>query len=390
MRAVELQPTKLAGLTSLRFFAALLVVFHHTVPREQIEWLPLVGTFCLDHGVSFFFVLSGFILTHVYLDRETGWREFFVARIARVWPAHVAALLLGIALGIYSIGAFWRLPLNLALLHSWLPVQRSYFAYNAVSWSVSTELAFYLLFPLLISDFRRTWWWKLGGSLLLVAGVIACCEWLQVPGESAGRMAPTRTGLLCIWPVSRLFEFVLGMCVCLFFKRTCDAGGSRWLWTCAECGIVVLAVANACSLRFLWGTNPSLNEYLLHSSSSLSLAGVILVFAFGRGLVSATLRWTALVFLGEISYSIYLLHMLIFSFLLGRCGGSFITAHMIFWPVLLCAAALNYRFVEAPMRGRLKGWLSRRPKADSASHAECPLPHSVSGKKRKLLELART
>jgi|GEM_PF-4671008 len=59
----------LESLTSLRPFAALLIVVHHTVSRDQIEQFPYLAKFCRDHGVSFLFVLSGFILTYVSLPR---------------------------------------------------------------------------------------------------------------------------------------------------------------------------------------------------------------------------------------------------------------------------------------------------------------------------------
>src|SRR5580765_5922555 len=87
-------PKKLEVLTSLRFFAAALIVVQHSrgsfgLPEQWGE------PFMFDQGVAFFFVLSGFILTYVYPSLDTfGRRRFVLARIARVWPAHVAALIL--------------------------------------------------------------------------------------------------------------------------------------------------------------------------------------------------------------------------------------------------------------------------------------------------------
>ena len=77
---------RLNALTSLRFFAAFVVMLHHFISGS----LGFAGA---AHGVAFFFVLSGFILTSNYPHLST-WqdrRSFLLARFARIWPAHVAA-----------------------------------------------------------------------------------------------------------------------------------------------------------------------------------------------------------------------------------------------------------------------------------------------------------
>jgi peptidoglycan/LPS O-acetylase OafA/YrhL len=73
----------------MRFFAAAMIVVFHSGGR-------LTTLFALEQGVSFFFVLSGFILTYVYPTLSGGHRlrDFYVARVARIWPAHLATFLL--------------------------------------------------------------------------------------------------------------------------------------------------------------------------------------------------------------------------------------------------------------------------------------------------------
>ena len=85
---------KLDPLTSLRFFAAAMIVIGHS--HRLIGSLNLANTFSLAQGVSFFFVLSGFILAYNYpsLPTKSDVLHFFKARIARIWPAHVAAIIL--------------------------------------------------------------------------------------------------------------------------------------------------------------------------------------------------------------------------------------------------------------------------------------------------------
>src|SRR5207247_2593909 len=117
----------------------------------------------LAQGVSFFFVLSGFILTYVYGDlRRDGWRRYFAARIGRIWPAHLALF----AYVVVALPLEQRTPpgsnhlpnalANVFLVQAWMPDFRFIGAFNNVSWSLSVEVFFYLLFPLLIL-FRDRW-----------------------------------------------------------------------------------------------------------------------------------------------------------------------------------------------------------------------------------------
>src|SRR5438309_3517405 len=91
--AAQPAPSKLHALTSLRFFAAAMIVMLHA--QGYFGEIPVLGHFVLTQGVCFFFVLSGFILTYAYpaLDRA-GTMRFLVSRLARIVPLHLVALLL--------------------------------------------------------------------------------------------------------------------------------------------------------------------------------------------------------------------------------------------------------------------------------------------------------
>src|SRR5439155_19441149 len=130
--------------------------------------LPL--HFALGQGVSFFFVLSGFVLAYNYprLDGAKAIGGFYVARIARIWPAHIASALLFVVLianiSYFTLPAGSRALITLAhvtMTQAWIPLSRFITAYNTVSWSISTEFFFYLAFPLLAANWRSTWRMKL-------------------------------------------------------------------------------------------------------------------------------------------------------------------------------------------------------------------------------------
>ena len=158
---------KLDQLTSLRFFAALMIVYHHSTGQFGIKGISGIN---FGQGVSFFFVLSGFILAYVYPKLES-WIEikrFLRARVARLWPGYVASFLLGFWLAPYA----WDTKIaitNLLMVQAWIPMSSYYFSYNAVSWSISTEFFFYFIFSFLIINWNSTWLIKLGlsGALLI-------------------------------------------------------------------------------------------------------------------------------------------------------------------------------------------------------------------------------
>ena len=136
------------ALTGLRLFAALAILLWHSQTGYFFR-LGAFRPFFLAGAVPLFFVLSGFVLT-IGIEKYRSWLDFFVARIARIWPAHLAALAFFIAvLFPFSIdliqqpGGMRRLILNIFLLQDWSPNQATFWSYNAPSWSVSCEMFLY-------------------------------------------------------------------------------------------------------------------------------------------------------------------------------------------------------------------------------------------------------
>ena len=191
----------------------------HSVNAFRI-WDSSKIPFPLGQGVSFFFVLSGFILTYVYPSLSGGHRirDFYVARIARIWPAHFVTFLLLLWLipsgGWVWNGAWQIVAANLFLVHGWIPTACYYFFFNGPSWSIWTEAFFYLAFPFLIWRLDRSWWWKLLCTAAFVAAVLCLTDLLKLPPHDPKNYSQvTAHGLACINPLVRILEFVFGMAV---------------------------------------------------------------------------------------------------------------------------------------------------------------------------------
>ena len=356
---------KLDALTGLRFLAAAMIVAHHSTALQ----IP-VPNFALDHGVSFFFVLSGFIIAYAYpkFDSKGDVLKFLVARIARIWPAHFVALLLAVAL--------LQLPLdrmflaNAFLLHGWIPSWPWYFSYNAPSWSISTELFFYIAFPVLIWKWNRSWWWKWMGSIILVMALIRFGEIMRLPAVSHSD-EPTLHGLLYINPLARLFEFTTGMVAYLVFQKCQPASDELGEISFTLLEILALTLAaysivsgasRAILAQYFVGTGM---QWLAHTSDVLIFPLVIVVFAFGRGWLSFFFGSPPLVLLGEISFSIYLVHLTIFDFYIRQRQIDHVGPDYLGLAVCLAAtlalAFVIWVIVESPCRSAAKRWLKKSP-----------------------------
>jgi len=154
-------PEHLPALTSVRFFLALgVVIFHYQVNMlpEDASGFSLIERSRL--AVDFFFILSGFVLAHVYGKQvrsgSYSHRRFLIARFARIYPAHIAMLAFmgGLAILAMMLGQSFQADLYTvsgwlsaaALIHSWFPAGLPN-EWNGPSWSLSAEWGAYLLFP---------------------------------------------------------------------------------------------------------------------------------------------------------------------------------------------------------------------------------------------------
>ncbi|MEJ0015483.1 MAG: acyltransferase [Acetobacteraceae bacterium] len=374
---------KIDSLTSLRFFAAALIVIGHS--RGVFGIPPLwFGGLNNSLGVSFFYVMSGFILTYVYRGMTTRQeaRHYLVARFARIWPAHFVTFLLAFAVAPYLadivLTPFGLLcaALNLALLQAWVPIQVVYFSYNAVAWSISAEVFFYLMFIWLIRDIERTWLTKILFGLGLAGLMIGIAMVFRLPLYAENAYTVDTAALTYISPASRIFEFIVGMAAAVGYFRLRDRPRAGAVAANAlEIGCLLVALAPL-AIPVGWFDYGMITLvlpkqvclWLQRSYAAPAFALFIMVIARQEGIVSSILRCRTLVVLGEISYAVYLLHQLLIRWWLvhgSRFAGILpdAMAYLLFWILTLVGSFIIWRFVETPARRWLTGRLDRRPAA---------------------------
>ncbi len=364
----------LRPLTSVRFIFALLVVLFHGLTGHMQGWPDPVRA-VIDHGsvgVSFFFILSGFILAYSYRGRIRGAddrRAFWLARAARVLPAYYLAFLLFLPLAIYGAAsapdvqaAFGRAlviaGLQLTLTQSWIP--EAAVAWNGPAWSLSVEAVFYLLFPFLLPPLE-----KLSGRGLVIAALLAyaASQGAAVLIDALGPADVARviTGALGMseqtlggsalfftyFPPLRVPEFVFGAALGLLFVRSPPM--PAW----AQMPAVAVGVAGVwATFSYLDGPVP----WTAISNGFLAPALALILFGLAR---SQSQLWNheSFVRLGDASYSLYLLHIPIMEWMkaidaatFNLQQGAFLNFFLIYLAVAILASLASLTFVEEPMR----------------------------------------
>ncbi len=351
----------LPALTGIRAIAAGMVLFLHlnqAIPNAGLGALPFIHYGYL--GVDVFFVLSGFIISHVYgqeLARFDGRRygKYLWYRFARLYPVHVAVLLVLILMvfGMQAAGITPNTPANwdftaliwqFTLTHAWGFTPEA--TWNGPAWSISLEFLAYLLFPvflLMMRPFRR--------PLIALAGVAALCailaglflvfEW-RIKAALGGGPGIARV----------LVEFGVG---CLLYAAWRNTARSRW-WDLAA----VLSLA-----AFVAAAWFRISDLALVPVLALGVFAV----ALSSGLAHRLLASRAMVWLGEISYAVYMVHFAVILVLLRLLGWTGLDQAGMGPSLLILAgtvalvifiAALAHYAVERPARKLLRNIPRRR------------------------------
>lgn len=322
------------GLNGIRALAVLAVVWHHTHPGY---FLPSSHRGFL--GVDVFFVLSGFLITTLLLEEfeasgRISLRDFYLRRSLRIFPLYYTTLLLLALQAAFSGSAQGRLflaelPVHLAYLSNWIPTS----SMMSITWSLSTEEQFYLLWPPLLALLGRYALWPLGMLLALNVTVLlgGGREWISHWVPAAGMLSilqvtftPILIGVLLAYVLSkpRLFLPDFGVVAPL---------------------LALVGIAN------YGGDFAGWPRLAFHFATALTLASIV---RNQGSLWVSFLEWKPLHYLGTISYGIYLLHKLAMALIQRVQPRMHDESPLSFFAVTLVAtivlAGCSYRMLERP------------------------------------------
>ncbi|MCX4747735.1 acyltransferase [Kitasatospora sp. NBC_01287] len=358
--------SRLPSLTGLRTAAALMVFGFH-IYAVALFASPTANSW-MSHslsqggvGVTFFFLLSGFLLTWTARANDTV-RGFWRRRAAKIVPNHLVTWVVALAFlgwtGLTLTGSFTPVGLdslpNLLLLQDWIPRGGVFFSMNIPSWSLGCEAFFYLCFPLLLPLLRRIPVRGLWPAALALAAAVwampALAQLLfhQGPNVPGLPVSEDRMWFVYTFPPVRMLEFALGMVLALI------VAAGRWpaLRLRTATVLAVLGYLASSWLPYLYGLN----------AGALIPLALLIPTAATADLENRASVWRGrvLCWLGNVSFAFYLVHQLVIRWVHYLFGAtrSFATPEALGLTVLSLLLALGlatvlYYAVEMPLMRRL-------------------------------------
>ena len=364
----ERKPARLDGLTGLRTFAAINIVFFHFSNPIRFGWFaPVVNAGFAS--VSFFIMLSGFVLAYNYAARaragELDKRRFWEARFTRLYPVYLLSLLLSwrmvaVEYAAHTQRMFWTgMALTPLLLQGWIPSIATFL--NTPAWTMSAESAYYLAFPWLAKGKRPG---RAGPYLAKMAAVLGLG---MVPGllyialNPDGIAHPDRWSwgpwlqVLKYTPLPHLASFVFGVMLANLDELVGRASRLR----------LILGVGGFAATFGILELGPRVPYAIVHDGLLMPLFGCIILGLAGNNTLAHAIGWRPLVFVGEASYCLYLLHFNLWnlihdSHVLDWAGLSRFDP-WISYVLLIGLALLALYTVEKPAQRQLRKWMGVTP-----------------------------
>jgi len=360
-------PQRLPSLTGIRIIAAVCVVQAHAFYAPKLyasatAWKALGALVPLaTSSVTLFFVLSGLVLTWSARPTDTAF-QFWRRRSVRIYSNHLAAwalaavlaLTYGLSVNLVSTSNDFNAGAQIAgmfLVHTWSPnITYTLYNLNPPTWSLACEAFFYLLFPYLLVPILRIpvgWLWRSAGLTVLACLSVPCLS-LFLGGSIFNEDVPIphyRIWFAYVFPLTRLPEFILGMLLARILKEG--------LWRPLRLRFIVplpfLAIASLAVLPPVFAFGPYF---------ALPVALLVTEFA-SRDIRNAPspLRHPVMVYLGDRSFALYIIHYVTFMYVRWFVFGPTATFStpaataytlLVMVPAALAAAWLLHRYVERP------------------------------------------
>ena len=340
-------------LTFTRFLAAILIVVFHYGDFLFPFNTSFLSVFIsqANVGVSYFFILSGFVMVIAYGNQDKiNAFAYLQNRLLRVYPIYFLSLVLifiyRTCILLVPIG-YYGLFLNVTLMKAWIPAKAT--SFNSPGWTLSVEFFFYVLFPFLFNyiynkkDNKKQFalysiFFWIASQLALHAFIYSAC-YKGYPSESHN--------FIYYWPLMHLNEFLIGNLAGLFFIYNWKTQTKNYDWQIAGV-LIVMAVV----LKYH-------GPLIFHNGLlAVFFVPLILLLSLNTGWITKVMKNKRLVFLGEISFSVYILQVPIYAL----CTWTFDQFTLegdnlrfyLFLLVLICFSSLTYLLIESPVRNKFR------------------------------------
>jgi peptidoglycan/LPS O-acetylase OafA/YrhL len=349
------------ALTGVRFFLALWVIFNHLIGKGNIyepvaRMLPGPLQAILRGGylaVPTFFVLSGFVLARTYASTDWSSRnvwKYLVGRFARIYPVYLLSLLIVLPFIVKAKDQpkGWLVAMHLTLMQGWW-VGHYTAGWNTPAWTLSCEIFFYVVFPLLIIPMKSFGWLGTAG-----VGLLSCVmpQLMWAFGISDQ-----------LKPIIHLSDFLMGIAVARAFALVTErrvAPGGKWLY---RIGLVGSAVVIAYA-QFLPKSVPM--STLLRPMNALLLLGL----GLGGGWITRALSTRPIVYLGKASYGMYILHIPILWWAVSWPG---FAVRYLYVALVVAISCFLYATFEEPANRLIRSMVAQPTASNRVREAAAPL-----------------
>jgi peptidoglycan/LPS O-acetylase OafA/YrhL len=300
---------KIDSLTFLRFIAALIVVIFHYGRDSKLILFAKPFITSGPQMVSLFYVLSGFVMLVSHINKKNdNLRNYYVARVARIVPVYLIALLISIYFDFgRGINNSKALLLNFTFLQSWFsPYPLSF---NSPAWSLSVEAFFYLIFPLIIFFIKNSGisWKKLSVISLLIYFFTQAILSSLLNAKLITTIPSAAHDLINYFPLSHFCSFLLGVAAGFLYVNNKDKFNNTGF--VASIILVGCIIFNIAMLQYRGLLGKFFPFPLAASSSFFSLPFTFLILSvvYSKNILTKVMAIPLFVILGEASYSLYIL-----------------------------------------------------------------------------------
>lgn len=336
---------KIGQITFTRFVAAMAIVVSHFNKDLFLYKIDYISNLFLraNVGVSYFFILSGFIMIIAYHKKDKiDYFEFYKNRFARIYPLYMVGLLLYFMTR-SEMFDWYKIVLYGLGIQTWIPGEAMIL--NFPGWSISVEFLFYLLFPLLYNYFysrKNKTIWIVTIMIWLITQVFS--NLYPIYGAYEGPHTKSHE-FLYYFPLWHLNEFLIGNLAGMFFVKNCKQRNY-------DVQVVLIFFLILLTLMFV--------PLFYHNGlMALLFVPAILLISANNGRITKLFSMKLLEYLGEISYAVYITHIpvlyLLRAFL--KWQGYQFSIDLVFAiyiVVMLICSAVFYQCIEKPMRNVLR------------------------------------
>ena len=342
---------RIEQLTFTRFLAALIIVVFHYGLDVPPFMHPSISFLFSNIGISYFFVLSGFVMVIAYSKsgKEIAPIQYYRNRFARVYPVYLFALLLSmLTMWICYFPLTWDgVTMNLLMLQAWFPQYPMLI--NRAGWTLSVEVLFYLSFPFLYNKLYlkfRLIPIAVGILLFWLLSQLLSSYLISIP--SLIKEDSTSHHLIYYFPFMHFNQFLIGNLFGILLLHSYERFRRNW-----DIVIIILLAGMAALLKF---SIPYANYH--NGFLALFFAFIILIISLNTGYITKISNSKIGIFLGEISFGMYILQIPIHDAFYKSTKPLYYDHPNWFFYLylitLILISAISYKYAETPLRKLLK------------------------------------